>query len=630
MAERAPQALHAVIGALGRARPRWRGPIQLGAHAPQLKALIERGEDVLLSGAPLARLEVAEDSLYLTLAPQAAHAVLGGARLEEARSRRAAVRRLILSPQELSDRFLATHVEWAQLMCRLRRLVVPDLHRYRGAMGAHMGLLLGRLLRLTAFYGAHPQIIASTAAQRGAAAHALSLFGRPGIMEVRARTQRSAQAMILGREAESELTAATISNLRALFIAQDRAHAQRLYAQLRDPRSPKAVQVLRGPSSRAEARVARAMREGEVRALIAPFVPSFGAPAELQLVAVVLPGSVRSTCALLSVFQRLRAGGLGLVLADPSPAASSIKKALATGLNAEEAHAFVDLPQPLFEHLRAAHYELPFRPEEPLGELPAAALLEESGLSALEPPAPKIDLGRCDPEQIRLCCYGRPIGQVDKWRAPLVLQSGAEVLTSARAYRVAQLDLSEEVALLELPTDSAAFAPAGAASGLRARAGGAPAHEPEGGSGGGTLRGRLTLRPMSLEVEERIDGALGVSVQRARALKVDWAGCAAPAQREALRLIARSLMILATRRWMLEPGALWTVQLEGGAALYERAPYARLVERLSDPGERACAGAAALLTCPCEQGCEACGGPADPQARQTALRMLRLGPREEG
>jgi DEAD/DEAH box helicase domain-containing protein len=81
-------------------------------------------------------------------------------------SRRPRIRdhsRIILSnPHELHQ-VLPWHHRWTRFLSHLQVVVIDEAHRYRGVFGSHMAMLLRRLRRTAAFYGATPQFVLSTA-----------------------------------------------------------------------------------------------------------------------------------------------------------------------------------------------------------------------------------------------------------------------------------------------------------------------------------------------------------------------------------------------------------------------------------------------------------------------------------
>ncbi|MDO5671205.1 MAG: DEAD/DEAH box helicase, partial [Corynebacterium sp.] len=92
---------------------------------------------------------------------------------------RDATRFVFTNPDMLHASVLAHHARWARLLRHLQFIVVDECHTYRGVFGAHVALVLRRLLRLAAHYGAHPTVILASATAKDPAAHAENLLGRP-------------------------------------------------------------------------------------------------------------------------------------------------------------------------------------------------------------------------------------------------------------------------------------------------------------------------------------------------------------------------------------------------------------------------------------------------------------------
>ena len=72
--------------------------------------------------------------------------------------------RLILTnPDMLSRAILPRHADWASFLRGLQYVVVDESHTYRGVFGSHVGLVLRRLRRICARYGANPVFVLASA-----------------------------------------------------------------------------------------------------------------------------------------------------------------------------------------------------------------------------------------------------------------------------------------------------------------------------------------------------------------------------------------------------------------------------------------------------------------------------------
>ncbi|MGI9148310.1 MAG: DEAD/DEAH box helicase [Chloroflexota bacterium] len=70
---------------------------------------------------------------------------------------------LLANPDILHHSLLPDHRRWRLLLSNLSVVVVDELHSYRGVFGAHVSLVLRRLRRLAAAYGAQPTFVGASA-----------------------------------------------------------------------------------------------------------------------------------------------------------------------------------------------------------------------------------------------------------------------------------------------------------------------------------------------------------------------------------------------------------------------------------------------------------------------------------
>ncbi|HKR51625.1 MAG TPA: DEAD/DEAH box helicase [Pseudonocardiaceae bacterium] len=81
------------------------------------------------------------------------------------------------NPDMLHHGLLPQHDRWVRLLRRLRFVVIDECHAYRGMFGSHVALLLRRLRRVAARYGAHPVFVLASATVADPAASASRLTG---------------------------------------------------------------------------------------------------------------------------------------------------------------------------------------------------------------------------------------------------------------------------------------------------------------------------------------------------------------------------------------------------------------------------------------------------------------------
>ncbi len=86
---------------------------------------------------------------------------------------------LLTNPDMLHHSLLPGHARWARFFSQLRYVVVDECHHYRGVFGAHVALVLRRLRRIAASYGATPTFVLASATVADPARSAQRLTGLP-------------------------------------------------------------------------------------------------------------------------------------------------------------------------------------------------------------------------------------------------------------------------------------------------------------------------------------------------------------------------------------------------------------------------------------------------------------------
>jgi DEAD/DEAH box helicase domain-containing protein len=86
---------------------------------------------------------------------------------------------VLTNPDMLHRAVLPRHSNWAPFLRRLRYVVIDECHNYRGLFGSHVSLLLRRLRRLCALYGASPVFVLASATVASPGEAASRLVGMP-------------------------------------------------------------------------------------------------------------------------------------------------------------------------------------------------------------------------------------------------------------------------------------------------------------------------------------------------------------------------------------------------------------------------------------------------------------------
>lgn len=98
---------------------------------------------------------------------------------EERQWVRAHANYILTNPDMLHFTMLPGHRNWARFLRHLQFIVIDEAHIYRGVFGAHVALIVRRLLRIAHKYGAHPTVLAASATTGDPQLTLEKLIGQP-------------------------------------------------------------------------------------------------------------------------------------------------------------------------------------------------------------------------------------------------------------------------------------------------------------------------------------------------------------------------------------------------------------------------------------------------------------------
>ena len=397
---------------------------------------------------------------------------------------RASAQVVMTNPDMLHTGILPHHTKWLSFWTNLRYIILDEVHHYRGVFGSHLANVLRRCHRIAQFYGCRPQFLCGSATianprefverlidapvhlvdENGAPSGERHFFFiNPPMVNEELNMRRS--ALLEGRRVAGALIA---RGAQTIIFTRARLNTEVLLTYLRNDApalgvAPHAVRGYRGGYLARERRdIERGLREGRVRAVVSTNALELGIDiGALQACVIVgYPGTIASTWQQAGRVGRRGAPSAVALVASSAPLDQFLVQHPEWFFDASPEHARINpdnLPI-LIDHLRCAAFELPFRPGETFGSLPAEMvqvlldfLVEEGALhkaadtyywSAPEYPSEQVSLRTLTPYRILIVEQpgGTTIGEVDRFAVHQMCFPGAIYLHEGRQYRITALD----------------------------------------------------------------------------------------------------------------------------------------------------------------------------------------------
>jgi DEAD/DEAH box helicase domain-containing protein len=469
--------------------------------------------DTLITGADIFRqrtpiIELTDYPPVLPIAP----AIYDG---DTPQNRRPAIRkkaRLVISnPDMLHTGVLPHHTAWADFFRSLRFIVIDELHAYRGVFGSHVANVLRRLLRITHFYGASPQIILTSAtianpqelaqrltnvpvsvidedgSEKGAKHFIIynppvidpDLGIRQSLIHESVRLASDlityqVQSIIFGRARRTvELILSYLrQNTQVIKTNNHQPLAQLSTEQVSNSASIRGYRSGYLPNQRRE--IEQGLRLGSVQVVVATNALELGIDIGRMGAALLAgyPGTIASTWQQAGRAGRSREASLALLITSASPLDQYLARHPDYFYGRSPEHALInpDHPVILLDHLQCAAFELPFRKGDTFGSLSIDQLQDYldflTNLGVLHTSGPKyfwmsdqypaqnVSLRSSSPDEIILQSLevdGRTqvVGQVDLESAYRLVHPGAVYLHEGQVFLVEQLNLEEKIAWLQ-------------------------------------------------------------------------------------------------------------------------------------------------------------------------------------
>ena len=421
-----------------------------------------------LANDQLGKIRVLERACGLDLHP----ATYDGDTPASRRGRIKARSRVILTNPHALHYYLPWHHQWARFFRNLKFIVIDEAHTYRGVFGANVALLLRRLYRILAHYGAAPQVVLSSASIDNPRDYARALTGRDVVTITDSGAGHGTRTVLfwdgltdpetpLYLQVARLLTHLTGAGVQTICFARSRALAE-LIARSAVDLGGKGILPYRAgylPSERRE--IEQGLRDGEITGVVSTSALEAGIDIGGLDAAILLgfPGSI------LSFWQQAGRAGRG---AAPSllifiPYADPLDRYLLRhphhllGKKRERIVVRPDNPRLAAGHLACAAAELPLHVGEisPLGEKIIPVLADKGLLSStprgyiyrgLTRAHDLFSLSDLAGETIKLMCDGTVLETMDPLRACRDAYPGAVLLHRGETYVVDSLDLEGGIA----------------------------------------------------------------------------------------------------------------------------------------------------------------------------------------
>ena len=414
--------------------------------------------------------------------------------------------RLILSnPDMLHTGILPHHTNWAEFFANLRFVVIDEIHVYRGVFGSHVANVLRRLKRVTAFYGAFPQFVLTSATIANPAEFARKLVEQAVALVDEDGAARGPKQFVIYNppvvDQETGLRRSALQesvrladdllayNIQIILFGRSRRTVELILTYLRERASGDSIGTLGDPAEQIRGyrsgylpqqrrAIERGLRQGLVRAVVATNALELGIDIGQMGASLLVgyPGTIAATWQQAGRAGRGQETSLAVLVATADP--------LDQFLASHPDYLFERSPELalinpdnlliLLEHMRCAAFELPFRRGDPFGNLPPEQVAEFldflSQGGELHPsgeqyfwmadqyPAQAVSLRSASSDTIQLQVWGPEtetegasptvIGQVDRISATWLVHPQAIYLHEGRSFYVEELDLEQKTAKL--------------------------------------------------------------------------------------------------------------------------------------------------------------------------------------
>lgn len=394
---------------------------------------------------------------------------------------------VITNPDMLHSAILPHHTKWVSLFENLKYIVIDELHVYRGVFGSHVANVIRRLMRIAEFYGSKPQFICTSATianplelaetLTGQPMHLISnngapsgrkhfLFYNPPMVNRSLNIRKSATLEV--RKLASEFLK---NGIQTIVFARSRVRVEIILTYLQEVMKPivgpHSIQGYRGGYLPNERRVIeKGLRSGDIKGVVSTNALELGVDiGQLQTCIMTgYPGTISSAWQQAGRAGRRHNEALIVMVASSAPLDQYIVQNpdYFFKQNPETAVINPDNLVILFDHIKCAAFELPFKRTDTFGGIEIEDILdylaEERVLHLTGNtyhwmndafPAHGISLRSASQENVVIIDQSRRekakvIGEMDRFSAMTLLHDEAIYLHQGIQYQVEKLDWEEK------------------------------------------------------------------------------------------------------------------------------------------------------------------------------------------
>ncbi|MTI66638.1 MAG: DEAD/DEAH box helicase [Firmicutes bacterium] len=399
---------------------------------------------------------------------------------------------VITNPDMLHSGILPHHTKWVKLFENLEYIVIDEIHHYKGVFGSHVANVLRRLKRICKFYGTNPKFICCSATIANPKELAENLvennfklidnngspsgekhfiFYNPPVVNRELGIRKSALL-----EANKLAKSFLYNNIQTIFFTRSRKSVEVMTSYLMDTVEKKIgsnykVTGYRGgylPNERRK--IEKGLRKGEILGVVSTNALELGIDIGSLDASIIIgyPGSISSTWQQAGRAGRKSKKSVSLLITTSNPLDQYIANNPDYFFKHSTEKCYVN-PNNLiilFNHIRCAAFELPFKDGEKFGIENTIEVLnfleEENELRHVEDmwywmsdvfPAENISLRSASNENFVIIDISKPkrkvIGEIDRFSAPLLLHEQAIYIHLGKLYQVNELDYNNKTAFVK-------------------------------------------------------------------------------------------------------------------------------------------------------------------------------------